>query len=84
MYIQALLYCKTEKNKPQVNHINPWSRLILLQLTAMLFILQRKETKKKRRTDTSSRPIPLIYGFFPNIRHFLKNSTVVDRLGIQN
>ena len=50
----------------------------------MLFHLQRKEAKKKRRTDSSSRPVPLIYIFFKNIRHFLKNSTVVDRLEIQN
>ena len=27
MHIQAPLYCKTEKNKPQVNHINPDSIL---------------------------------------------------------
>ena len=51
----------------------------------MLFILQRKEAKKKKRTDSSSRPVPLIYIFFKKIlRHFLKNSTVVDRLEIQN
>ena len=51
----------------------------------MLFILQRKELKKKRPTDTSSRSFPLIYIFLINIlRHFLKNSPVVDRLEIQN